>query len=541
MAAEWRDPRIPPADECVLGDLLERRARETPDKIYALFETGERWSYAETRNLTARTAAGLAKLGVRKGDLVNVWLPAGPDAVRVWFAINWLGAVYVPINLSYRGRILEHVIATAQAKLIIVDADLLPRLADIDRAALTDAVVFGGPAEPIAGMAFHDPATILADDGIAKADVAPWDTRQVIYTSGTTGPSKGVLISSIQGYASIEYGWDWVDSRDRFLIASPLFHISGAGMVAIALAIGGSFALVSRFSVGEFWDVVRRTEATSMVLMGVMATFLMKAPPRPEDRQHTLRTVLLSPLAEDGQAFADRFGVDVYTVFNMTEISTPIVSGRNPSVAGSCGKLRPGVDARLVDEHDCEVAPGAIGELILRTDRPWGMNSGYLNDPEATAQAWRNGWFHTGDAFRKDADGNYFFVDRVKDSIRRRGENISSFEVEAELCAHPAVREAAAVAVPSELGEDEVLAVIALKPDETLDPLDLIRFLLPRMANFMVPRYVRMMEGLPRTPTEKVEKHLLRSEGVTADTFDREATGLVIRGDQLVTSSRPSA
>jgi crotonobetaine/carnitine-CoA ligase len=201
---------------------------------------------------------------------------------------------------------------------------------------------------------------------------------------------------------------------------------------------------------------------------------------------------------------------------------------------GTCGKVRPGVEVRLVDANDCEVAPGEIGELIVRTDAPWAMNSGYLNDPEATARAWRNGWFHTGDAFRQDADGSFFFVDRMKDSIRRRGENISSFEVETEVCAYPAVREAAAVAVSSDVGEDDVLVIVALNAGHDFSPADLIRFLANRMAYFMVPRYLRVLDDLPKTPTQKVEKHRLRTEGVTPDTFDREAHGLTIRGGKLL-------
>jgi crotonobetaine/carnitine-CoA ligase len=176
---------------------------------------------------------------------------------------------------------------------------------------------------------------------------------------------------------------------------------------------------------------------------------------------------------------------------------------------------------------------GTIGELIVRTDMPWAMNSGYHKNPEATAKAWRNGWFHTGDAFRKDADGNFYFVDRMKDAIRRRGENISSFEVEAEITAHPAVREAAVVAVKSELSEDEVLAVLAPVPGQTIDPVALIDFLRPRMAHFMIPRYLRILPDLPKTPTQKVQKHILKTEGVTADTWDREKAGIRIAREKI--------
>ncbi|MEE3101178.1 MAG: ATP-dependent acyl-CoA ligase, partial [Pseudomonadota bacterium] len=221
------------------------------------------------------------------------------------------------------------------------------------------------------------------------------------------------------------------------------------------------------------------------------------------------------------------------TVFTMTEPSVPIVSEINSDILPAAGKPRAGVSARVVDENDCELPPGEIGELVLRTDCPWAMNSGYYKNPEATAKAWRNGWFHTGDGFRTDADGNFYFVDRMKDAIRRRGENISSYEVEAEVLAHPDVNECAVVAVKSEVSEDEVLAVVAPVPGKTVDPAELLAFLAPRMAHFMVPRYVRIVHELPRTPTAKVRKIELREAGVTADTWDREAAGIRIKRERI--------
>ena len=530
----WRDPRIPEVDQCVLGAMLERHARERPDAIFGLFEGGETWTYGQTRDLVSRTAAGLAEMGVKQGDLVHVWMASGPDAIRVWFALNWLGAVYVPLNLAYKGRLLEHVIAKAQARLIIVDADLAPRLADINRSALTAAAIFGGPIAPIAGLALHDGGALLRAEGVEAADVAPWDTQTVIYTSGTTGPAKGVKSSSLQGATSFAYGWAGTMTADtRILINLPLFHVSGSGVIRIALAKGASFALVPKFSTDTFWDVVRETRSTTCVLLGVMATFVINQPPSPRDRDHPLTSALMVPLAEDSIAFKERFGADVHTVFNMTEVSSPLMGEINPTPVGTCGKVRPGVEVRLVDANDCEVAPGEIGELIVRTDAPWAMNSGYLNDPEATAKAWRNGWFHTGDAFRRDEDGNFFFVDRIKDAIRRRGENISSFEVEKEIVAHEAVRDVAVVGVPSEFGEDDVMCIISTVAGREIDLVALVDFLRPRLAHFMVPRYFRIIDDLPRTPTEKVQKHILRSEGVTADTWDREKAGIVIKRETL--------
>jgi crotonobetaine/carnitine-CoA ligase len=264
-----------------------------------------------------------------------------------------------------------------------------------------------------------------------------------------------------------------------------------------------------------------------------MATFLMKQPPRSNDKQHGVMKAFMVPLSDDAPAFTERFGIDIYTIFNMTEISSPIVSEPNPTVRGTCGKVRPGVDVRLVDGNDCEIPVGQVGEMIIRTDRPWGMNSGYYKNSEATAEAWRNGWFHTGDAFRQNEDGYFYFVDRIKDAIRRRGENISSFEVEVEVCSHPAIREAAAIGVPSEATEDDVMVIIALVEHATIELTALCEFLVKRMPYYMVPRYIRIVDALPKTPTQKVQKAQLRSEGVTTDTWDRDKSGLRLKREVL--------
>lgn len=536
MAKSWYDPRVPAAEVCVLRPVLERHAAATPEKLFARFADGTSWSYRETRDAARRAASGFARLGVRQGDTVLAWLPNGPDALRVWFGLNYLGAVYVPINLAYKGKLLEHVVENSEARLIVAHCELAPRLAAIRRAKLAEAVIVGGSAATPAGLRLY-PESVLAPATEAAPptarDILPWDTQTIIYTSGTTGPSKGVMSSYLQLYAMGNEPFHFLGADDRFMINLPLFHVGGTCPVFAMLAKGGSIAIVDAFDTASFWPTIRETGTTAVVLLGVMAGFLVKQPASAQDRGHGLKSAIMVPLSEDAEAFSRRFGCDIYTVFNMTEISTPLVSGRNPGPLGTCGKPRSGVQVRVVDDNDCEVAPGEVGELIVRSDAPWAMNHGYFRNPEATARAWRNGWFHTGDAFRVDADGNHFFVDRIKDAIRRRGENISSFEVETEVSAHPAVKEAAAVAVPSEVAEDEVLVAVSLVEGMRLDPAELIAFLTPRMAHFMVPRYVRIVAELPKTPTQKVQKHLIRSEGVTADTWDREKAGIRLRRERI--------
>ena len=534
---ESSDPRIVARDHCVLRPLLDRWAAAQPDKVYVKFWHGEEWTYRQLRERVVAVAKGLEDLGVKRGDHVVMWLPNGPEGLLTFYGINYLGAVFVPINTSYKGGLLEHVVENSDAEVIIAHAQLAPRLAEVDRAKLKHLVVVGGAEPDIPGLKVT-PWEVLenaaGDPAPLDPPLEPWDTQSIMYTSGTTGPSKGVLSSYLHIYSNMgPETWPFVTRDDRYMVNMPLFHIGGLGVCFTMLTRGGAIAMLEAFDTKTFWQSVRETDSTVVFFLGVMASFVNKLPPRPDDRDHPLRRAFMVPLSEDIDAFSNRFGIDIYTIFNMTEISTPIISGPNPTTLGTCGKKRAGVEVRLVDRNDCEVPVGDVGEMIVRADRPWAMNHGYYKNPEATAEAWRNGWFHTGDAFRRDQDENYYFVDRIKDAIRRRGENISSFEVEAEVTAHPDVQEAAAVAVPAELSEDEVMVVVAPLPGKTIDPEALIGFLVPRMAHFMVPRYVRIVDELPKTPTAKVQKVELRTAGVTNDTWDREAAGIRIKREKL--------
>ncbi|WP_421990815.1 AMP-binding protein [Qipengyuania sp.] len=534
---DFTDPRIPNRDVCVLRYLVDRWAAERPEKAHVVFADGDEWTFAELQKKVRAKAAGLRDLGIRQGEHVAVWLPNGPDALLAFYAINYIGAVFVPFNTAYRGSLLQHVIANSGARFLLVHPDLLPRLSEIDLAKVEQLVVTtNGDADcaPLPVTRFDSLSGDENDPLPLDRPIEPWDIQSIIYTSGTTGPSKGVLSSYLHMFSNAgPVSWPMVGEDDRYMCVAPIFHIGGMGPPFVMLARGASVAMIDNFSTDEFWSVAKATQSTVVFLLGVMATFLLKAEPGPGDRDHTVKKAFMVPLTGDAPAFTERFGVDIYTIFNMTEISSPIVSEANPIKIGTCGTVRDGVEVRLVDTNDCEVSIGEIGEMLVRTDRPWAMNSGYNANPEATAEAWRNGWFHTGDAFRRDEDGYFYFVDRVKDAIRRRGENISSFEVEADVCRHPAVREAAAIAVPSEYSEDEVMVVAAPVPGKSIDPQNLAEFLIETMPYFMVPRYVRILEELPKTPSAKVMKAELRSEGITDDTWDREAAGLRVRRESF--------
>jgi crotonobetaine/carnitine-CoA ligase len=526
-----------PAEICVLRYALERNARAKPDAIFAAFEGGERWTFAQTLRQVERLAGNLHALGARQGDHVVLVLPTSPLALLTMFAVNYLGAVYVPVNPAIKGSSLEHVLQNAGATFAVVHDSVLDRVLAAAPPALKTFVCSSDTAASAGSVAVHTVSALTKPSAAPpppERPIQPFDTQSIIYTSGTTGRSKGVLSSYMHAYSCVgPDAWNCLTADDRQLLHMPIFHIGGAFIATVALCVGSSIAVVSHFRTEAFWDQVRELEVTSAFLLGAVATFLLKQPPHPRDRDHTLRMVFIVPLGQSGPAFHERFGVDVFTLFNMTEICTPLISGANPAKGSICGRPRAGVEVRLVDTNDCSVRDGEVGQLILRTEAPWAMNHGYNNDSQATAEAWRNGWFHTGDAFIRDADGDYRFVDRLKDAIRRRGENISSYEIEVELLSHPSVREAAAIPVPSEFSEDEVLVVLAPASGASIDPEEIIRHLLPRMAHHMVPRFIRIIDELPKTPTAKVEKHILRAEGLTADTWDRERAGIVLRREAI--------
>ncbi len=528
--------RGPSADECVMRNLIDRHAREIGDTVFIVYEDGSSWTYRQLREEVAGCAAGLQQQGIKQGDHVLVWLPNGPEAVRYVLAINYLGAVCVPINLSNRGLVLEHVINDSGASTMICDARLLDRLDDIEAERLETIILVGEePQLQQQRFSFVPESEVLkpgAEPEPPARPIEPWDPEFVLYTSGTTGPAKGVISSYTHRHA---HAWASTCIRvgDRRFIHGPLSHTAGAGAIYTTICKAGSIALVESFKTDQFWSRVRTMQPQVTSLLGATIPFLLKQPPSPEDKTHGLRAVIVAPIDENAIAFGERFGVEVYGIYSMTEMSIPMFCGPDIDRVGQCGTPRAGVQVKLVDEHDLEVEDGESGELVVRCDDPWVMMSGYLNNPAATAKVWQNGWFHTGDLFRKDPDGVYIFMDRMNDMVRRRGENISSFEVETAISQFPGVREVAIVGAQSEFSEDEVLAVICPIAGAEIDPAELIEFLRPRLPHFMVPRYIRIADDLPRTGTQKIIKAQLRSEGVTADTWDREKSGIKVKMERL--------
>ncbi|GAA4548807.1 AMP-binding protein [Pseudonocardia xishanensis] len=527
-------PLAPP-----LPVLLARRAAADPDgRLIDCVDGSPGYTNAAFHRDALRFAAGLRGLGVGPGDRVAVMLDATPLAHVCWLGTAWLKAAEVPVNTEFRGRTLEHTLTDSGAVVLVTTNALAARIADLTVPALRHLVTVDDEL-PSVGVPAVRLADLLSGHELATDDPPrERDPYAVIYTSGTTGPSKGVVMpwANLHSGAMQMFPDDDGEYPDGACYAPwPTFHAAGKVMLTYAAIKGLRVVMRPRFSASEFWPDVRAHGCTHVHLLG-FGPLLASAPEQPDDADNPLARVLLMPLPANHREFAHRFGVRVSTGWGMTEIGFPLAVA-DPEVAGTCGRLHPLYEARVVDPDDFELPPGEPGELIVRTHAPWLMMTGYLGRWEATATAWRNGWFHTGDVLRRDADGNFFFVDRVADYLRTKGQNVSSFEVEAEIRAHPAVQDCACVAVPSELAaldrlsvgvsDDDIKVVVVPADGMALDPAELIAFLASRMPRFMVPRYVEIAAELPRTPTGKVRKAALRGDGPGA-AWDRVAAGIVL-------------
>ena len=523
-----------------LPAILRERAQIQPNDIYLQDAiSGSSWTYRDIYNASLRWGGAFQRVGVRHGDTVLTMMSSRIEFFFSWLGMSWLGGIEVPANIEYKGDMLRHVANNSGARLALVDDTLLDRVLSVyDELDHLRAIVVLGELDDGLKDKYETLTLMTLDEFLRNAapldsPSAPelYDIVSVVYTSGTTGPSKGVLQSWNQLRRNAYYSFpiERFESTDAFYFTTPTFH-QGGKIVPYTVAMkGGKFVFREKFSATEFWSDVNTLGITFSILVGAMSTFLVNQAETDNDAQNPLKILQMIPVRPDVDEFKKRFGVDVITAYGMTEVSCAFVSTSYVITnvnAASCGKPVPGCRVRIVDEWDYDVGAGEVGELVVQCDEPWGHNQGYLNMPEETVRAWRNGWIHTGDGFRCDEDGYYYFVDRIKDCIRRRGENISSTEVEKLVLGHPAIQLVAAVAVPSEYGEDEVKVCIVLRDGEELSPEALIDYLIPVMPRFMIPRYVEFVDSLPQTANAKTKKAELRKNAINENTWDREKAGI---------------
>jgi carnitine-CoA ligase len=524
-------PSAPPTDfagEVTIRSILETNAARQPDDTLVQFEDGTAWTRSQA--LDAAAANELRRAGVGPGDRVAVAQPNGSAFLRAWWGAVTLGATIIPVSYSYRGAILEHLLHLAEPRIVIADDNMRARIS----------------AGNFAGRMLDD-ADLRGTDRSAPDLTVPQkrsDAHVYCMTSGTTGPSKLARLSysqTLSGGDLVFRNW-YAASADVFLADLPLFTSNGMYLTHAALSSGCRISVRSRPELGSYWEVARDTGATITQLISTMVSYIENAPPRPAERQHQVRTMMCIPLPGDAGAFKDRFGIqNLHTAWGSTEIPAVICTWPGQKlVAGYCGRLRPGFEVRLVDPFDQEVPDGEAGQAIVRSARPWLISTEYLGNAEATAQAWRNGWCHSGDLLRRDADGNYYFVDRLTDSVRRRGLNISSFEVEQVLLAFPGVAEAACVADRSGVDvEDEVKVWIVTAPGVAVKEEELLIHCAERLPHYMVPRYIELTDALPKGPNGKVLKYALRDTGNSEHTWDRLARGIDVTRHGISRSASP--
>ncbi|ORA11675.1 AMP-binding protein [Mycobacterium arosiense] len=531
-----------PRDHYTLEVLLAQHAATTPDKVcYYIDDVA--LTFGELHSSADTAAGALLGLGVQPGDSVALFADSCPQWLTIWLALPRIGALSVPVNTMFKGEFLAHQLRDAAASVAVVSARLLDRILELldELPKLHTVLVLGEVADAAAPATSRvrvlSAEVLSSSDGCAitgRAVPLAWnEPASLIYTSGTTGPSKGVMVSQhylISGAQVVVDAGNWSEP-DVLFGAVPLFHGSGLlGLVLPALITGCTSVIDKQFSVSACWDRVRKYGATGMMAVGPMIMMLWSLPESDDDSRLPLQVVLAAPIpAEVHHAIEKRYGVRLTTIYGLTEaqpITVMPVTG--PAVPGSAGKASPYFEVRVVDDNDEDVATGVVGEIVCRPTRPHVMFEGYRGREADTLNQMRNLWFHTGDLGRLDAQGYLFFVDRKKDAIRRRGENISSVELERSVTAHPAVQECAALPVPSELGEDDVKIAVILG-DAQLTHEELMDHCVAVIPYFALPRYIEFVDRLPRNATGRVQKFLLREQGITPSTWDREAAGYVIQ------------
>ncbi len=530
----WRGPA-----RLTVPGVLRAGAESAPDKVCLSF-ADTAITYAEMEQRTTAAANGLAKLGIGPGDTVCVLMRNRAEMIYTWFGAAKLGAIFAPINTAYLGDYLRHQLTLARAKVVVTERDFAPEVLRVAAQVpgLGHVLVHGG----VDGLDGTSTLTVHPSDYLLDHDrnrlhttYSPaWtDPNAIIFTAGTTGPSKGVLMTQNYLVRVAQQVWTQRNGRPDDVVYSPLplFHLNAMTLTVLGpMTAGAAGALDQRFSVSNFWDRVRHFGGTQINILGSMLVMLWNRPEEPADIDNPARVMLCVPVPpEIYHRFERRFGLRLIVAYGLSEAVPLLLSSwDDPPPLGSAGKANPLFDVRLFDDEDREVPVGEVGEIACRPLEPHVMFEGYYENPAATMRMWRNLWFHTGDLGRRDEQGFIYFVDRKKDYLRRRGENISSFEVEQAIMTHPAVAEAAVHAVASDFAEDDVKACLLLADGATLDHRDLMDHCVRNIPYFAVPRYLEVLDDLPRNPAGKVLKYELRERGVTAATWDAEAQGYEI-------------
>ena len=522
-----------PIGERTVQGALARGAARWGTKPLLRYTGGER-SYAEMQVAVARMAGTLQAAGVGPGDRVLCVAGNRVELLDVFLACGWLGAAFVPINTASRGPQLRHMLGNADPRILIAEPGQFEHLRAVDPELVAlervwcldeqaDGELYGRPIEPMPG----------AGEPVAAHPSGPGDTLAILYTSGTTGASKGVECPHGQFYwwGVLTGRYLEISEEDTLYVVLPMFHTNALNAFWQAMLAGATYTFGRRFSASGFWQEIREADATVTFLLGSMAHILLKGEPNPNDASHRVRAALVPGTSlEVLEAFTERFRVpNVIDGYGSTETNFVFCNHEGAVVPACMGRPVPEFECKVVDEHDEELPRGVAGELVIRPREPFSIAAGYFRMADATVEAWRNLWFHTGDQVVCDDDGVFHFRDRLKDSVRRRGENISSVEVEDVLGSHPDVATVAVVPVPSELGEDEVMAFVTLRPGAAADPVALIRHCDGRLAYFAIPRFVEFVPELPVTETGKIRKVVLRERGVGPATWDREAAGVEVR------------
>jgi crotonobetaine/carnitine-CoA ligase len=521
--------RPPDAESWVpLIALLQSAAREEPSQTWLTFVGGEELTFDRVWRRSKATAAALSGLGVQTGDRVGIFMGNRPEFLFAWFASRLIGAIAVPMNTAAKGPVLEHYLSITQPRVVLVDELHADRVNAAAPAIAPVPVVLS-----VSETAWQQ--LIRANDGTTEsaeptAGQGPQDPAAILFTSGTTGPSKGVTFSErfLVNFARLGRDVMGYQPSDVVYTCLPLFHANALLIATCAtLLVRARIAISPKFSVRRYWRELAESRATVTSQLGAMASLLLQQEPSPQERNHGVNRAHVVPATADIYSRVEqRFGIAPIDVYGTTDIGIPISNRwgdhRRP---GSCGRVMDGYECVLVNSDDVPVPEGKVGELLVRPTRAGMMSDGYWRMPEATVNAWRGLWFRTGDLLRQDVDGWYYFIDRRTDAIRRRGENVSSYEVEHVFLMHPDVVEAAAYPLPSELTEDEVAVSVVLRPTSTVSPEDLVRFANSYLAYYALPRYVTITKALPKTPTQKVQKQVLIQRGVTKSTWDAVHAG----------------